>query len=391
MTAFVASCASLSGGQVNGPTPLASPRPTSGAGSAASVGLGIGSPSPARRLTPIRTATPTVFVTPTITSTPGPPTATPTPAPDEATASAAQSVDDALVAFAQAQAAGDPAALLKAQRALLAAAAAAAPVANGDPTPYGKQLREALGNVAAASTGGYDQMVDAHKTLTLLTGGSSDLGVGTTPVAILPHPPAQNQQVGLAEVTSNLQKAVNEYITATNSGNQDSLLTAQRDLLQATAAADAASKVGTKQDAKDLQRIVTLLNDGFRGDTGKFQDAATALGSINPQQPGTAVAEGTATAGTTSTHVDIQPLQNDVDNKLQSLENLKSNPDKQGMQHAEDDLKQSIQKAQDAIADDHSPAADKLRDALGHASEAANGDTTKIQVARDQLKAALGQ
>jgi hypothetical protein len=284
------------------------------------------------------------------------------------------------------KAAGSPAALLKAQRALLAAAAAAAPVANGDASAYGKQLREALGNVAAASTGGYDQMIDAHKTLTELTGGSTDTG---TPVAILPKPPAQNQQVGVEEVTSNLQKAVNEYIAATSSGNQDSLLTAQRDLLTATAAADSASKMGTTPDARQLQKVVTLLNDGFRGDTGKFQDAATALGALNPQPAAAAAAAGQSTA--TAPQTDLQPLQNDVDNKLQTLDGQKENPDKQGLQHAEEDLKQSIQKAADAIADDHSPAADKLRDALGHASEAANGDTTKIQVARNELKAAQGQ
>jgi hypothetical protein len=386
-TAVVAvGCSSVTGGQSGVLTPLPSPRLGTVRGTATTVASALGAASPASLLTPRPSRTPTIVLTPTITDTPGPPTATETPAPDASTASAAQAVDDALVAFAQAQAVGDATALLKAQRALLAAAASAAPVANGDPSPYGKELRDALNNLPGAETGGYDQMVAAHKQLTQLTGGSSDLG---TPVAILPHVVAQNQQMGLADVTSNLQKAVDEYNAATNSGNQADLLKAQRDMLTALAAADSASKVGTSPDAKQLQKIVTMLNDGLHGDNQKFQEAGAALGSVSPQTGKQAA--GTALGTATATQHDLQPVQNDVDNKLQSLQNVAGTADKQGAQHAQDDLKQAIQKAQDALSGDHSPEAAKMRDALGHAAEAAAGDSTKIQTARDELKAALGQ
>jgi hypothetical protein len=300
-------------------------------------------------------------------------------------------VDEALVEFAQAQAAGDASTMLKAQRKLLDAAAAAQPVADGDASAYGKQLRGALDEVTAAETGGYDQMVDAHKTLALL-GGSPD--TAGTPVAMLPKPPDQNKAVGVAQATADLTKAVNEYNAAGANGNQKQLLTAQKDLLTSLNEANSASKTGTTADALALQKVVVLLNDGLRGDNGKFQDAAAALGAMNPQTGADTAAAGTTPSAATAAAghpVDLQPFQNDLDNKLQTLQNQQGNSDKAGLAKAQADVKESIQKAQDALADDHSPAANKMRDALGHAGEAAGGDTSKIQLARDQLKAALGQ
>jgi hypothetical protein len=364
-------------------TPASTPMPTD-----ATVGspiAAVASPSglvtsPTTLPTPI----PTIFETPTITPTPGPPTATPTPAPDPATVSAAQDVDAALVAFAEAAAKGDPNATLQAQRKLLEATASAVSVASADPSQYGKQLQSALDQISSASTGSYDQMASAHKSLATLAGAGAVVAGQGTPFAELPRPAAQSS-ASLPDAASALQRAVDNFNKASANGNEGDLLRAQRDLVTAVNAADAASKNNSSPLGQQLGRAVTLVHDGLGGDAGKFRDAAAALGQLSGQS-----ASSSATA-TTGLRVDLQPLQNDLDNKLQLLQSALQGTDHSAVQKSEDDLRQSIQKASDATAGDQSPAAARFRDALGHATEAAGGDTTKIQSARDQLKAALGQ
>jgi hypothetical protein len=353
---------------------------------------------------------PTVVGTPSFTPTPGPPTATPTPAPGEQTLEAAQNVDQALIAFAKAQATGDTGAILQAQQKLLDAANAAAPIAEADQTSYGQQLRSALDAVQGASTGSFDKLNDAHKTLVTIEGSSA------TPV-VIPQPQNQPQQ-NLPDVAQNLRRAVQAYIQANNNGSRGDLLSAQRDLLTAVANAEAATKNVPSPAAQQIQTALTAIHDGLAGDAGKFQDALTALSGVNNQSNSTATASPSPTpspsvtptptpsatpsptvspnasvtgspVGSSGQHVDLQPLQNAVDNALQGLQNEQNDQNKDNVRRAQDDLRQAIQKASDAISDDHTPAADKLRDALGTAQAAASGDFTKIQTARDQLKAAL--
>lgn len=364
--------------------------------------------------TPSISTTPSVILSPTITPTPGPPTATFTPAPGEQTLEAAENVDQALVAFAQAQASGDTQALLQAQQKLLDAANAAASVAALDQTDYGHKLQSALDAVQGASTGNFDKLNDAHRTLLQIEGSAA------TPV-VLPRPMATTQQ-SLSDVAQNLRGAVQQYSQALSNGNRDDLLTAQRNLLAAIASAEAATKNVHSPAAQQIQAALTAIHDGLAGDTGKFGDAANALANL-PSQAGstatpspsatpsptftptpsatatpssTATPSPTSSANTTATstpasqHVDLQPLQNAVDNSLQALQNEVNDPNKENVQRAENDLQQAIQRAFDALADDHSPAADRFRSALSTAQNAASGDFSKIQQARDQLKAALG-
>src|SRR5579884_1608472 len=121
--------------------------------------------TPFVQTTPSVATTPTIVTSPTITPTPGPPTATLTPAPGEATLSAAQNVDQALMAFAQAAASGDSQSTLQAQRKLLDAANNAASIAEADQTSYGRSLQSALDAVQGAAAGDYDKLNDAHKDL----------------------------------------------------------------------------------------------------------------------------------------------------------------------------------------------------------------------------------
>ncbi len=364
--------------------------------------------------TPFVSTTPSVGVSPTITPTPGPPTPTFTPAPGQQTLEAAENVDQALIAFAQAQASGDTQAVLQAQQKLLDAANAAASVAALDQTNYGQKLQSALDAVQDASTGNFDKLNDAHRTLLQIEGSAA------TPVA-LPRPMNLSQQ-SLTDVAQNLRSAVQQYSQALSTGNRDDLLSAQRNLLAAIASAQAATKNGHSPTAQQIQAALTAIHDGLAGDTGKFNDAAVALANLasqsgttptpgpsatpsptlTPSPSATATPSSTATPSPTGSptvtatatpagqHVDLQPWQNAVDNSLQALQNEVSDPNKDNVQRAEDDLQQAIQKASDAIADDHSPAADRLRSALGTAQNAASGDFSKIQQARDQLKAALG-
>lgn len=376
---------------------------------------GITQPTPLVRTTaivgtPLVSTTPSVVTSPTITPTPGPPTATLTPAPGEQTLEAAENVDQALIAFAQAQASSDTQAMLQAQQKLLDVANAAESIAAVDQTSYGQKLRSALDAVQDASTGNFDKLNDAHKTLVQIEGSEA------TPV-VIPRPMNQSRQ-SLTDVAQNLRRAVQQYSQALSNGNRDDLLSAQRNLLSAIASAESATKNVHSPAAQQIQTALTAIHDALAGDSGKFADAANALSNLSslpsasatvsptassvpsPSPSATATPSMTATpsptgsaTGTTSSngqHVDLQPLQSSVDNSLQALQSVANDQNKDNVQRAEDDLRRAIQKASDALADDHSPAADKLRAALNTAQGAAGGDFSKIQEARDQLKAALG-
>ncbi|HLH72593.1 MAG TPA: hypothetical protein VKX96_04860 [Chloroflexota bacterium] len=334
------------------------------------------------------TATATVTPTPSVTPTLGPPTATSTPAPSQATLAAAEKLDQALVSFAQAAATGNSAQTLQSQRQLLAVANDAQTAASADQSPYGQQLRSALGAVSDAATGNYDKMQAAHQDLGQIIGGAE------TPSAGLPRPATPPQQ-NLNDVSHQLQQAVDEYSKALSNGNQNDLLTAQRDLLNAVATADAATKNNQSPQAQQIQQALTAVHDGLAGDTNKFAIADTTLGATASQN-GSAV-----TPTPTPRAVDLQPLQNDVDNKLQALQNALNtvsqatpnalNGNQSPVKQAQDDLRQSIQKANDTLANDNSPTASNFRNALGTARSVSEGDFTKLQAARDQLKAAVRQ
>ena len=331
----------------------------------------------ARALTAAATAitvSPTETMTPTITPTPGPPTATPTPAPGEATLEAAQNVDQALIAFAQAAATGDTRAILQAQQKLLDAATNAETVAGVDQTQYGQALRSALDAVQAAAGGDYDKLNEAHRALAQIAGANA------TPIAVIPRPAGGNQQ-SLTDIARSLASAVDAYVKANDSGTRDDLLRAQRDLLAAAANAEAATRNVHSATADQIQKALTAIHDGLSGDTGKFRDAAVALGAVTS-------ANG-APSAVAAQPVDLQPLQNDLDNRLQALQNELGDQNKDNLTRAQSDLRDAVQKASDAIANDHSPRADRFRDALGTVQTVAGGDFTKIQEARDKLRAAL--
>jgi hypothetical protein len=370
---------------VNAVTPLATPRPRA---------------TPTIKLTPTITQTSTVTETPTTTDTPGPPTATPTPAPDASTVEAAQTLDQALVAFAQAAASGDSQKTLDTQQKLLTAAQTASTTANADQSNYGQQLRSAIQSAQAAAGGSNDGLNAAHKLLVQLAGPSLTT---TTPLAAIPQLGNQNQ-ASLPDLAQQLQRAVTAYNNAQANGNQSDVLAAQRDLIVATNAADAATKNNHSPLAQQIQTALSQVHDGLGGDSGKFAAAAATLGAltnqngnglnVSPTPTFTASPLPTPSPSPTvarDTQVDLQPLQNDLDNKLQMLQTESTDTNKANVEQAEAAVRDSIQKASDAVANDQSPAAQHFRDALGTAGNAANGDFSKIQSARDQLRAAVGQ
>ena len=411
---FVAGCSSSQ------PTPTVAPSPTA----LSVVRRAVTRPTPAVALavrtltvipaltTPFVPTTPTIVGTPTITPTPGPPTTTPTPAPGEATLQAAENVDQALIAFAQAQSGGDTQAALDAQRKLLDAASAASAVAAADQTSYGQKLRSALDSTQAAAAGDFDKLNDAHTSLTLIEGSAA------TPI-VIPRPANQSRQ-SLNDVAQSLKQAVDEYSRANNGGNSGDLLRAQRDLLDAVANAETATRNAHSPMAQQIQAALSAIHDGLAGDSGKFADAQSDLtsavnqpspsptltmspttsatptmaptASVTPTlTPSPSMTVGPGTTAQSGQHVDLQPLQNSVDSSLQGLLNEQSDQNQSNVKQAQANLRLAIQKASDVLADDHSPAADRFRGALSTAQNAANGDFTKIQTARDELKAATGQ
>lgn len=383
--------------------------------------------------------TSTVLVSPSITDTPtttptiGPPTATETPAPSQDTLSAAQTINQELIAFAQAESSGNSGTVLQAQRKLLEAVATAQATASADHSPYGQQLRSALSAAQDGASGNNDRLREAYQDLAQI------LGTTATPFPTI-NSPAQASQ-GLTDIVQNLRNAVDAYSKASSSGNQNDMLQAQKNLIQASAAASAATEGDQSPAAQQIRSALTAIRDGLAGDSGKFAVASLDLGSAlnqaltpsatpsptptvlatltptptptltgtptpqitptisptpsispmptispTPQETSTTTVSATATPS-----ANIQSLASGVDSALQSLQNAEVSQNSSGIAQAQNQLKQVVQQASDGLANDNSPAANRLRNALGAAQSAESGDPALIQAARDQIKAATGQ
>ncbi len=335
-------------------------------------------------------ATPTLSL-PTRTPTPaGPtptPTVTPTPAPSFATMQAADSLLQMATDLQQALALNDREALLKTQRELLDSLPQAEAAAQADQSPGAKPFREAVAELRDGLGGDTARLNSAIKKLSSFTGSELAQATGTPRAG----GPGGTPGAGFEPITDVPRYAKNlaDKIDAFQTAQGADLLRLQGELLKELQRGEAALGRSNLPQAELVRSGLQDLRQALGGDDVKFQAAADKLrragGDLAAgQQPGRA----TPTAGS----VDLQPIANELNNRLESLRNAVNNKDTAAIENARKALSEQLGKAEAQLAGANTPQAQRLRQALGVVREAASGDNAKIEPARAALQqAASGQ
>ncbi len=332
-------------------------------------------------------ATPTPSL-PTRTPTPaGPtptPTVTPTPAPSFATMQAADTLQQMATELQQALALNDREALLKTQRELLESLPQAEAAAQADQSPGAKPFREAVAELRDGLGGDTARLNSAIKKLSSFTGSELAQTTGTPRAGGLSGTPG----VGFEPITDVPRYAKNlaDKIDAFQTAQGGDLLRVQGELLKELERGEAALGRSNLPQAELVRSGLQDLRQALGGDNVKFQAAADKL----HRAAGLAASGGQAGRATPGAgNVDVQPIANELSNRLESLRNAVNNKDTAGIESARKALSEQVSKAEAQLAGANAAQAQRLRQALGTVREAAAGDNAKIEAARAALQQAL--
>ena len=339
---------------------------------------------PTKVPTPIGTPTP---APPTATPTPsGPtptPTITPTPAPSYTTTQAAAALQQQVVELQQALAIGDRESILKLQKDLLAALPDAEAAAQADPAPGAEPFREALAELQDGLSGDTTRLASASQKLAAFTG--ENVAANGTPGAygLTGTPaPAVEPITDIPRYAGDLADKVEAFQTAQGGD----LLRLQEDVLTELQRGETVFGRSTSPQTETLRSGLQDLRQAMGGDTVKFDSAVAKLQQVAGQSAGNT---GTATSQTQANSVDVQPIANELNNRLGDLQNAVNSHDQQALENARKALNEQLDKAQSQLANANSAKAKALQNALGPVREAAAGDNAKLDAARAALQQAL--
>ncbi|MBI3977339.1 MAG: hypothetical protein HY331_04050 [Chloroflexi bacterium] len=366
---IVLGAVAVAGCQIGGapePTPTTQPTPTA---TPASLSL---------RQTPIATWQPTPpppTATPTPSGPPPTPTATPEPTVSPQLLRQATGVQERAERLHEALRDGDAETLLRLQREMSPEVAQLLQLAQQDPSKQGKQIAAALDELRAGLSGNLPKLDNGRKQL------AQALGVAAADPASAPAENAPRSIENLARYAGDLADRAIAFETALQEGRTADLLRLQNELLTEAARGQSLQNSRTRQ-AEIVRGALEDLRSALGGDRTKLAGAIAKLqqaaGRTAPTGPGSPAA---------TQPVDLQPLANELNNKLGALAQALNDPsNKEGLAKAQQELADQARKAEAAIRNDRSPRADRLRHAIGVVREVANGDGNKVEAARAALQ-----
>jgi len=323
-------------------------------------------------------------LTPTVTPTRGPtPTPSPTPVPTlSPTARRSLSeLESKLQEFRLAVRGGDNATTLRMQRELLEALGRAETPLRSDRSEEGERAREAIADVRAGLQGD----------LAKLDAGAAEIRrlVAAAPAGT---PLAGGTPTGDASAAADPEDLVKEladglaaFRTAAERNDTAGMLKQQARIVELSGRLDQQFRNAHSPSADQLRSALADVGNGLGGDLDKLAGAEEKLRAWAGDEPS---ASAPRAASPTAQRVDVQPLANDLNNNLGALANAYQNEDPEAVKRAQENLRKAVDKAAEAIKDDRSPRAARLREALGVVREAAGGDESKVEAAREALRRA---
>jgi hypothetical protein len=291
-------------------------------------------------------------------------------------------------AFETATATASQSDLLRLQQEILNEATQDEAALGADQSPQAVALRDAIKGARASASGDLSKVDSARVDLGKISGQSVAPGGSTAkPIS------------DIKGFAGDLDKTIGSFQDALQRNDTQSMLRLQKSLADQADQADAGLRGVNSKPAEQVQAAVSAVRAAFAGDTSKLTDARIQLRQVtggtatSGSTMTTVAAAGTATTTTATTSGGFDPQQavGGVKDKLTYLNDAvhDSRQSPEEVARRRDALNSEAQKAEAALKGQTDPRADRIRNALITAREAAAGDDTKAQNALNALQAAM--
>jgi hypothetical protein len=236
-------------------------------------------------------------------------------------------------------------------------------------------MKEAIDGIRDGTAGDFSKLDNARAALGTVLG---------EPAQANSHQAAAN----MTELGTDLENKVHAFQLALQTNDTGSMLRLQRDLTAEMAKADPQLQAINSQQAAMLRGAMAATRAAFAGDTSKLDEALADVQAAKGEL-------GTTAAGTlkpAAAPADIHGPSGELHNKLSQLQAAVNShqPEKDVAQRRED-LKAVVSQAEDAMHGATGVQAEKMKNALNAAHEAASGDDAKADTALKLLEEALAQ
>lgn len=338
------------------------------------------SPNPRAAPTPrvIAVATPQVWPTPRATvptrgtGTPeatgtATPAVTPTVAPLAELPRLAASLDEKIIALAQATAARDSDLALKLQQELLVEANMVETLLTADRSAQADLVRQAIREIRAGAAGDANKLDSARSKLRIASGQPADSS-------------SQASGQGPQTLASKLQPKLRAFNEAREEGRVDDLLKLQRELLDEISQTEKTLGNQQSEGAGQLRAALQDIKSGLAGDAARLESGIAALLTI-----GGASASTTPGAVAGASAQQIRSNASSLDVKISALQEAIANGNRDDLLGAQRQLMEEVARIEGSLQGNDTDEARRLRDALAMARDGASGDMAKLEGASSRL------
>jgi hypothetical protein len=333
----------------------------------------------------------------------GPPQTAGKPVATDASQMAA-SLASRVDAFRAAASTNSKADLLRLQQEILVEvdqdSAALALVAGADPSPSAAALKAGLDGVRAGVSGDLTKLDGARANLAKAAGYDSSVSASASAGAATGGTPSGKPIADLGRFAADMDNTVNSFQAAFQKNDTDAMLRLQRQLSDQATQVDSSLKDAQSKPADEVRAAVASIRTAFAGDLNKLDEAHLHLRTVTGAASGgtSAVSSNTpstqprlAQPSSTPPAGDVTIVANGLRDKVTGLSvAVRDHQSADELAKRRDALKAEVTQAEAALGGlKNDPRADRLRNALGAAREAAGGDDTKVASAQSALEAAL--
>ncbi len=186
----------------------------------------------------------------------------------------------------------------------------------------------------------------------------------------------------LPELARTLDDKIAALAQAMAARDSDHAIRLQQDLLAEADRVEKALQIDRSAPADLVRQAIKDLRVGAAGDAGKL-DSARAKLRVASGQPSSGTGSSTTAGGP-------QAMATSLQNKLKSWNGARQQNSMGDLLRLQQDLLAEISQDEQAIANQHSESADRLRSALGDLKDGLAGDENKLASASSSLQAVAG-
>lgn len=299
------------------------------------------------------------------------PQATPTIAPIAELPRLAASLDEKIVALAQAVATRDADLALRLQQELLREADRLETLLRADQSAQAELVRQAIREIRTGAASDPNKLDSARAKLRVASGRPADSVEAT----------GQGPQ----SLASKLQPKLRAFNDARKENRVDALLKLQQELLSDISQTEKALGNQHSDAADKLRAALQDLKSGLAGDDAKLESGIATLLTI-----GSASDSTTQNPQQGASSQQLRSAATSLDQKVSALRGALSGGSRDQLLQAQRDLLEEVTRIEGAIKEIESEEAKRLRDALAMARDGASGDPVKLEGASSRLADLVG-